>query len=663
LAINSSSSANIPDSGSRDTISRLRDAAGLFDHGYTSRTDCAQFTGATMTTRSTFSLTLLAMAVLASPVNADEDTQRLIAAMMGDTPVVEDLRELTDTIGGRPTGSAANREAVAWAARKFRTAEVAVTNEDFVMPFQWRENAVTASIGGDTAFEPRVISRPFSAAANALQAPLIDAGAGTEADFERLGDDARGAWALINTPVLDDDIGLGGLFGLYADALVAETNANAAGVAGVVFMSPYPKNLVFRQFSSQHIGNEVPVLTMEREHAKRTARLLQSGQQLSMTATVDVETGGQFTSTNVIGEIRGSSRPDEIVIFGAHLDSHDLGTGALDNGVNVVMLINVARQIVRLGLEPERTIRFALWNGEEQGLNGSWSYTDQHEGELDQHVVAASFDIGSGRTTGFFTGGRPGLVPLVDKYLEPVAGLGPFQQVDIPLVGTDNFDFMMEGVPNIIAAQSDANYASNYHAESDTFDKVDLNQMRLNSAIAAAVIWGFANDTERLPRQTAEEVGELVANSDLEQQMKNFAVWEYWVNRTRGRHASPAIMAAPVPVSDPKSAPQPQTESQVQPVGIGAEQVIARNQTSEDIEDALQHESGLRVASYEIVPYERLLITLENGQVWRQIKGDTQKIRVDLKRNQTVDIRESKISGYTLRLNEMRRVIRVERIQ
>ncbi len=99
------------------------------------------------------------------------------------------------------------------------------------------------------------------------------------------------------------------------------------------------------------------------------------------------------------------------------------------------------------------------------------------------------------------------------------------------------------------------------------------------------------------------------------------------------------------------------------PVGIGAEQVIASTQTSEELRESLEVARGLSVASYDHVPYERLLVTLENGQVWRQIKGDTQKIRVDLQRNQTVDITESSISGYKLRLNEMRRTVRVERVK
>jgi carboxypeptidase Q len=478
----------------------------------------------------------IAIVAFSPALAADDDVGRLVAAMLGDTPVVNDLHELTDSIGARVTGSDTNRDAVAWAAAALRQAEVAVSTEDFQMPAVWQENFVAVSISGDATFDANAVAKPFSTSANALAGPLLDAGFGTAADFERLGTSAHDAWLLIQTPVLDDDVGLGGLFAEYADAPGFETRAAAVGAAGVVVMSSRPKNLVFRHNAAAGRKNTQAMLVLEREHAKRALRLLRSGNALELTATIGVEQRANITATNVIAEIKGSSRPDEIVLFGAHLDSHDLGTGALDNGVNVVMLINIARQITRLGLQPERTIRFALWNGEEQNFDGSWKYTQQHEDELDNHIVAASFDIGSGRTTGFFTGGRPGLVTLVDSYLAPVAGLGPFQQVDIPLVGTDNYDFMMQGVPNLIANQSDANYASNYHAESDTFDKVDLQQLRLNSAITAAVIWGFANDSAKLPRQTHAEIEAMINSTDLETQMKNFAVWDEWADETRGRH-------------------------------------------------------------------------------------------------------------------------------
>lgn len=486
--------------------------------------------------RSAFAIVALAALSLISPALANDDVEQLIAAMLGDTPVIDDLHELTDTIGGRVTGSDANRAAVAWAAEKLQHAEVSVTTEDFLMPAVWQENVVAVSISGDTSFAAKAVAKPFSTSANALNGPLIDVGRGTEADFERLADTVNGAWLLVETLVLDDAAGLSGLFAEYGEAVGIEARAASSGATGVVFMSSRPKNLVFRHNAAAGQKNALPLLVLEREHAKRAMRLLRSGRQLALTATIGVEQEENITSTNVIAEIRGKTRPDEIVLFGAHIDSHDLGTGALDNGVNVVMLMNIARQITRLGLQPERTIRFALWNGEEQNLTGSWKYTEQHEDELDNHVVAASFDIGSGRTSGFFTGGRPDLVAMVDEYLTPVAGLGPFQQVDIPLVGTDNFDFLIEGVPNLIAIQSDANYASNYHAESDTFDKVDQQQLRLNSAITAAVIWGFANDAARLPRQSHDEVEALIDNTDLEQQMRNFAVWDAWTEGARGRH-------------------------------------------------------------------------------------------------------------------------------
>ena len=110
-------------------------------------------------------------------------------------------------------------------------------------------------------------------------------------------------------------------------------------------------------------------------------------------------------------------------------------------------------------------------------------------------------------------------------------------------------------------------------------------------------------------------------------------------------------------------AAEPEPVSEAAPSGIGAEQVIARQQTREERQASLDQEQGLAIASYSYVPYRRLVVTLENGQVWRQIKGDNQYFRVDLKRNQTADITESGLGGYKLRLNEIRRTIRVERVR
>jgi Iap family predicted aminopeptidase len=274
---------------------------------------------------------------------------------------------------------------------------------------------------------------------------------------------------------------------------------------------------------------------MERDAGLRALRLIRDGRALELWVTLELERGPTYESENVIGEIRGSENPEEIVVIGAHLDSWDLGTGALDNGCNVALVIDVARQISRLGLRPRRTIRFALFNGEEQGMNGSWGYVKTHRDELDQHVMASSYDIGSGRITGFFTGGRPQLVAKVASALTAVRDLGPFQHVDAPIVGTDNFDFMMEGIANLVANQDSANYGPNYHARTDTFDAVDQRQLRLNAAIAAAVTWGFAEMEFDWPRQSREQIEALIAGTDLQAQMSMMGLWDPWKRGERGR--------------------------------------------------------------------------------------------------------------------------------
>jgi hypothetical protein len=487
-----------------------------------------------MRLRALVLLTLLPTSLAAQ----SDDASRLVAALLGDTPMTSDLETLTDRIGGRPTGSEANRRAFDWALGRFKDAGVEARKEPFQMPGLWLERSARATVKGNgVSFGARVAALPYSPATSAsgLTAPLVDAGRGAEADFAALGAGAQGAFVLVETEELVD---LDGLFREYKEAGHIERRAIAAGAAGLVYMSSRPGNTLARHNASLGWANRHPMMMMERDAAARALRLLRGGTPLSLTAVLDIRSGPAYTAHNVIGEIRGSTRPDEIVVIGAHLDSWDLGTGALDNGANSAMVIDIARQIMRLGLRPARTIRFALWNGEEQNLNGSYGYTLTHAAELDRHVMASSYDVGTGRISGYFTGGRADLVPVLERALAPVAGLGPFTPINIPIVGTDNYDFMMQGVPNLVANQESANYGPNYHARSDEFGRVDLRQLRLNAAIAAATTWGFATLDLSLPRQTAAQVDSMVRNSDLPDQMKSFSVYDAWVAGKRGLRSS-----------------------------------------------------------------------------------------------------------------------------
>ena len=484
-------------------------------------------------------LLLLAMLAPGSGPAQENQVAELTAALFSDTPLIRDLRTLTDEIGGRITGSAANFRAVEWAHQRFVDAGLHANIERFEVARLWLPISASVTIDGAGArFSPRVVTAPFSTATpkGGLSAPLLYAGYGAEEDLQRLGDAVAGAVLLVETRELHDEDGLlHGLFKEYSGALVTEVLAFESGAVGVVYMSTRAKGLLYRHKAAVGLVNAQPLLTMEREGAQRAARLLQRGIKLTIHIDIDVDDGGPYESANVVAELPGAERPEEIVVLGAHLDSWDLGTGALDNGANVALVIDVARQMRRLGLKPRRTLRFVLFNGEEQGHLGSYAYVRHHEQALDNHVMAIAIDLGTGAIRSFFTNGRPAMETVINRLLQPVAGVGPWQMTNALATGTDTFDFMLQGVATVVPLQDAANYPSNYHAESDTFDKVDQAQLRLNAAILAVLAYGFAQTEVSWRRHDREGVATLVESLDLPDLRKRYPPWREWLAGTRGR--------------------------------------------------------------------------------------------------------------------------------
>jgi hypothetical protein len=398
-----------------------------------------------------------------------------------------------------------------------------------------RTNRYRKAIKGDGfSFAPSVTSQPFSPAiAGHLNAPVVNLNKGSVADFAA--QSIKDKWVLVQTDVLDDKAGVTGIFGEYVNATQVESMVKQHQAKGIIYMGSRPKNLLYRITPSLAAANDIPIILVEREHGLRIQRLLVAGHQLEFSPHADIDERPAYQSFNVVAEIKGDKYPDEYVVIGAHLDSYDLGSGALDNGANAMIMLDIARQIKKLGLKPKRTMRFVMYNGEEQGFYGSWAYTKTHVDELDKTVMTATVDMGTGPITGFYTNGRSDFIPALDKMLAPVSGLGPFTQVNHAVVGTDNYDFMVQGVPNLVAVQQDANYSSNYHAQSDTFDKVDQQQLKLNSAIMAAMSYGFANiEQVSWKRHNNKQIQQLVDNNDLKQSMLMFNLWQPWLDGKRG---------------------------------------------------------------------------------------------------------------------------------
>ena len=451
-----------------------------------------------------------------------------------------DLQELCDQYGGRVTGTPANAAAVDWGLQKFREANVSAQKEPFDIASLWVENATFAKVSGGASFQPKVVAKYFSkpTPTGGLTAKIVDVGYGTAEDFAKAGDAVRGNFVLVEHDLC---LNIDGLFKEYSDAARADKLAAEHGAVGIINMASRPKKLLYRFIASDGYDHQLVNLVMGREDAQRCQRLLRQGNDLDFTVNLDASYSGQRTLNNVVAEIRGSEKPEEVVLIGAHIDSWGLGTGANDNGCNVAMMIDIARQMQQLGIRPRRTIRFALWNAEEQGYFGSEGYTLRHENELDKHVMAMSVDIGSGAITGFFTNGRPELAETTAEVMAVASGLGAKSTVDVPIVGTDNFDFMLQGVGNLVANHKPFNYGQNYHAESDTYDKVDVEQLKRNAAIVAAVTLGYANlPDEKITwnRQTRAEIQqEIIDKHHLEFSMRMFGVWDVWVDGERGRKA------------------------------------------------------------------------------------------------------------------------------
>jgi len=187
-------------------------------------------------------------------------------------------------------------------------------------------------------------------------------------------------------------------------------------------------------------------------------------------------------------------------------------------------------------VKPRRTIRFILFSGEEQGLIGSRLYAYSHRAELDKAAGVIIYDSGTGKTTGFSIGGRKDIYYAAKELIAPLAQFDVKEVKTTMEWGTDHFDFMLEGVPTFVADQQEANYLENYHAISDTYDKVDFPQLKKHVAEAAALSVELADLPSKIgPRLTHDQVEQTMRDTNSVEMFKAFGIWDEWASGQRGR--------------------------------------------------------------------------------------------------------------------------------
>lgn len=493
-----------------------------------------------------FSVTFLAVA--ATPAADTNAENQVIQAALQPSALESNLHHLTDEIGGRVPGTLAMTHAVEWGVEAFTAAGAdAVHTEGFTIPNSWSEGAteVTATtsyqisatkVGGTvlSVFRVRAVSLAWAPAlATVKHVPIADVGEGADADFKKAGD-ISGKLVLVHSAVLKtwDD-----LFAEYAKAPPVIDLAVKGRAKAIAFMATREHDILYRHTNS--VAGEIdklPGLIVAREDGERIARLLAAGNLVWADLSIPNQIGPQIRAANVIAEITGSEKPDEFVILGAHLDSWELGTGALDNGCNAAMVIDALRAIKASGIKPKRTIRFILFSGEEQGLIGSRAYAFAHRHELDKAAGVVIYDTGTGKTTGFILGGRKDVLDTAKELIAPLAQFDLKELKTGMEWGSDHFDFMLEGVPTFIADQQEANYLENYHAVSDTYDKVDFAELKKQVAGAAALSIGLANLPQKIgPRLAHDQIEQTIRETNSVDMFKSSGIWDDWVSGKRGR--------------------------------------------------------------------------------------------------------------------------------
>src|SRR6266576_4440463 len=239
---------------------------------------------------------------------------------------------------------------------------------------------------------------------------------------------------------------------------------------------------------------------------------------------------------NVVAEIRGREKPDEWVLVGAHLDSWAHGPGVVDNNCDAAMVIEAARDILRTGIRPRRSIRFVLFTGDEEGMPGSWAYARSHRAEFDRARAAIVFHSRCGRVTGDLRNGRHDIEPGLREAMKPIESLVAGHYVFGTPLGTDNFDFLVEGVPTITAIQVPASSVFDSPATVGRPDKIDIADLKNNTAIVAVTAFGIAERAAPIGlRQSRAEIESLLNASGLDERMKTTGLWPLWESGERGR--------------------------------------------------------------------------------------------------------------------------------
>lgn len=429
-----------------------------------------------------------------------EAAAKLIDAAMVDNGGMDKLAYLCDRIGNRLSGSPGLEKAIAWAASQMKQDGLVNVVTPAVKVPHWVRGNESASL-----VEP--VNKPLAmlglGGSVATSKKGITAEVVPVSSFEELdkkGKAVEGKIVLLNVPYE----------GYGRTVTYRTTGASRAARLGAVAM--LVRSITPVSLQSPHTGaleyspgiTKIPAAAVSLEDAMLIQRLVDAGNRVVVHLEMEGRTLPDADSANVVGEIPGREKPEEIVVIGGHLDSWDVGAGAQDDGSGCITALQAAVLIRKLGLQPRRTLRVVFWTNEENGGAGGEAYRDWVGDEVKNHVAAIEMDGGAEKPAGFGLSGRSDLQGMLAR----VRDIGRLlDRIDAGSIqpgggGADISPLMRDGVPGLAVRTVGTHYFDWHHSRADTTDKVKLEDLRANIAAMAVMAYALADMPEGL-RQTS----------------------------------------------------------------------------------------------------------------------------------------------------------------
>ena len=449
---------------------------------------------------------LLALLPVVSSLHAQRPTiaptyraaaDSLIRAATRDSAAYARLGLLVDRFGARPSGSASLEAAIDWILAEMKRDGLQNVRGEPVTVAHWVRGRESAELVRPRRAPLRLLGLGGSVAtpARGITAPVLVVGSFEE--LERRQGDARGKIVLFDVPFTT----YGATRRYRSDGPSAAARAGAVAclirsVASFSIRSPHTGRLTYDSTVAR-----IPAAALSVEDAMMLRRMSERGDSVVVTLRMEARRLPDAPSRNVVAEVVGREKPDEVVVLGGHIDSWDVGQGAMDDGGGSVAAWEAVRLMHRLGLRPRRTVRVVLWTNEENGVDGGNAYRDAHAADLEKHVMAMESDGGVFQPRGVVFAGTDSaarIVAQVASLLRPIGATGVQRVAESP--EADIAPLVERGVPGIGLDVEASRYFWYHHSDGDTLDKLDPAEMARCVALMAVMAYVIADLPAALPR-------------------------------------------------------------------------------------------------------------------------------------------------------------------